>query len=112
MSGTEKVSAFCGNHVESKAVVSVKTSRPYVLWLEFEGGERRRLDMRPFLDVGRFAELKSESAFESARVAFDAVEWENGLDLDPEFAYAKSVPAEQACVAEENERYGSRPDEA
>ncbi|MFZ1632056.1 MAG: DUF2442 domain-containing protein, partial [Anaerolineae bacterium] len=51
----------------------------------------RLFDMTPYLDVGRFAELKNIEAFKQVSVSFDTVEWENGLDLDPEFLYTRSV---------------------
>jgi hypothetical protein len=50
--------------------------------------------MRPYLDCGVFAELKDLKLFETVRVSFDAVEWENGADLCPEVLYEKSRPAE------------------
>ena len=46
--------------------------------------------MEPYLGVGRFAELKDKSVFNSVRVHFDSIEWANHLDLDPEFIYHKS----------------------
>ena len=35
--------------------------------------------------------MKDIDEFKKVRVAFDTIEWENGLDLDPEFLYEKSV---------------------
>jgi hypothetical protein len=31
--------------------------------------------------------------FKKVRVSYDTVEWENGLDLDPEYLYEHSQPA-------------------
>lgn len=61
----------------------------YVLLVEFDNGERGELDMKPFLNFGVFQKLKSHAVFERVRVAFDTIEWEAGVDLDPEFVYAK-----------------------
>ena len=47
--------------------------------------------MSQFFEFGRFAELKDINEFKKVRVTFDTIEWENGLDLDPEFLYEKSV---------------------
>ena len=59
--------------------------------LTFENSERRCLDVSQFFECGRFAELRDINEFKKVRVAFDTIEWENGLDLDPEFLYEKSV---------------------
>ncbi len=47
--------------------------------------------MKPYLDTGVFQELKTESIFQTARVNFGTVEWQNGADFDPESLYAESV---------------------
>ena len=52
--------------------------------------------MKPYLDFGAFKRLKDYDSFRRVRVAFDTIEWDCGLDLDPEFIYAKS----QAVVRE------------
>jgi hypothetical protein len=73
-----------------KAIVSVKANDDYTLLISLEDDEKRILDMRPFLSIGRFEELKSKEKFKDVRVSFDTVEWGNGLDLDPEFINDKS----------------------
>ena len=45
--------------------------------------------MKPLLDFGVFSQLKDHNAFQQVRVAFDSIEWGSGVDLDPEFVYAK-----------------------
>lgn len=67
--------------------------------------------MMPYLDCGVFAELKDQKLFETVRVSFDAVEWENGADLCPEVLYEESRPLEQTMIAaEEPGIYGRRND--
>jgi hypothetical protein len=73
------------------SVKEVQATDDHKLILTFENSEKRCLDMRPFFGFGRFVELEDISEFKKVRVAFDTVEWENGLDLDPEFLYEKSV---------------------
>jgi hypothetical protein len=51
-------------------------------------------DVTPFLEIGKFKELKDESKFSQVFVSFDTIEWKNGLDLDPELLYDKSVSVE------------------
>ncbi|MBC8181961.1 DUF2442 domain-containing protein [candidate division KSB1 bacterium] len=73
------------------AVRKVEATNDYKLILTFENSEIRCLDMNPYFNFGRFAELKNIDEFKKVRVCFDTIEWENGLDLDPEFLYKKSV---------------------
>lgn len=72
-------------------VTAVQATDDYKLILTFDNQERRSFDMRPYLTVGRFSELRDMKLFKQIGVSFDTVEWQNGLDLDPEFLYAKSV---------------------
>lgn len=71
------------------AVKSVVAGEDYVLSIVFENGEHGTLDMKEILDFGIFRRLKDRSAFRRVRVAFDTIEWESGVDLDPEFVYAR-----------------------
>jgi hypothetical protein len=40
------------------AVKEVKTQNDYMLLLKYENGEVRQFDMKPYLDLGIFQELK------------------------------------------------------
>jgi len=73
------------------AVKKVAACADYVLAIDFDNGESRRLDMKPYLEFGVFKRLKNPVDFEQVRVSFDTVEWAAGVDLDPEFVYAKSA---------------------
>jgi len=71
-------------------VAAVHATDDYKLILTFDNNERRLFDMAPYLNVGRFAKLKNIETFKRISISFDTVAWENGLDLDPEFLYARS----------------------
>lgn len=71
------------------SVTYVTPSDDYTLKIEFDNGERGTLDMKPYLDFGVFQRLKDRNAFERVRVSFDTVQWDSGIDLDPEFVYEK-----------------------
>ncbi|ARN56202.1 DUF2442 domain-containing protein [Sedimentisphaera salicampi] len=73
-----------------KGVIEVKPLEDFKLDLKFENGERRVFDLSRYLNKGKFAELKNMQMFNSARVAFDSVEWANGIDIDPETLYNES----------------------
>ncbi len=72
------------------AVKDVKPLENYYLLLKFENNEERIFDVKPYLNIGKFQELKDENLFKSVKVCFDSIEWANQLDLDPELLYEKS----------------------
>jgi hypothetical protein len=61
----------------------------YTLSVVFENGEKGVLDMKPILEFGIFQRIKDMDDFKRVRVAFDTIEWDSGVDLDPEYIYAK-----------------------
>jgi len=73
------------------AVRGVKPINNYNLILTFSNGEKRQFDMNPYLDKGIFQELRDISKFNTVRLSFDTIEWENEADLDPEVLYNDSI---------------------
>ncbi len=76
------------------AVRNVKPQDNYMLLLTFENGEKRQFDMKPYLEIGIFKELKDLSLFKTVKTSFDTIEWANEADFDPEVLYQKSQPIE------------------
>jgi len=72
------------------AVKNVIPIDNYNLILTFENGEKRQFDMNPFLDKGIFKELRDLSVFNSVKISFDTIQWDNEADLDPEILYTHS----------------------
>jgi hypothetical protein len=68
----------------------VKAKSDYTLILTFNNGEIKVFDMKPYLNLGIFKELKDLKLFKSVRKSFDTVEWPNEADLDPEILYNES----------------------
>jgi hypothetical protein len=73
-----------------RGITEVEAAEDHRLLLRFDNGERRVFDVKPLLATGRFRELVAHDEFRKVRVAFDTVEWANGLDLDPEYLYERS----------------------
>ena len=74
--------------------LSVKSVMPlldYRLLLKFENHEDRIFDVQPYLDMGKFSELKSVDLFHSVKVSLDSIAWANHLDFSPKFLYEKSI---------------------
>ena len=77
------------------SIVKVTPGKDYVLSILFDNGESGTLDMKQFLDFGVFKRLKDHDAFKKVRVSFDTIEWESGIDLDPEFVYEECKASAQ-----------------
>jgi len=73
------------------AVVNVVPRDNYQIYIEFDNDECGILNMEPYLDFGIFSKIKDQSLFAKVRVSFDTIEWENGIDLDPQFVYDKCI---------------------
>ena len=80
------------------SVNKAKALDDYLLELTFENDEVRIFDVKPYLDTGLFSTLKDENYFKRVRVEFDTVEWQNGVDLDPEVLYEKSEVQHEAMA--------------
>jgi len=81
-----------GEATKYPGVGSVEATDGHKLILRFGNGEQRVFDVTPLLSLGRFSELAVPEVFKKVRIAYDTVEWENGLDLDPEYLYERSQP--------------------
>ena len=75
------------------AIKDVQPLDDYRLLLKFENEEKRIFDVKPYLDIGKFKELKDKKLFKSVKVCFDSIEWANQIDLDPELLYQNSKKA-------------------
>ena len=81
----------------------VKRVRPlddYQLEKEFENGERRSFDVKPYLHSCVFARLQNRAAFQAARVVVGSVEWPGEVDLSYDTLYLESRPITEDAAAE------------
>ncbi len=84
-----------------RSIIRVEPLHKHQLRIYFDNGACRLFDATPLLGVGRFSELRESSVFEKVRVSFDTVEWENGLDLDPEYVYEHSSTCEPVIAVDD-----------
>jgi hypothetical protein len=73
-------------------VIIVKPAGDFKLELTFSNEEKKVFDMTPYLNTGRFIELKNEALFASVVCTMGSIQWQNGLDLCPDTLYEDSVP--------------------
>ena len=62
----------------------------YFLKLWFTNQEVKYFDTKPYLSKGVFQELKSPQLFNSAKVIWGTVVWNNDIDLCPDTLYLES----------------------
>ena len=79
-----------------EAVTRVRVLDGFQLDLQFNNGETRIFDARPYLDKGAFRKLNDPVLFAQAFVAFDTVCWPGHLDIAPETLYDRSRLIEAA----------------
>lgn len=72
-------------------VVKVEPVENYILLVEFENGERRKMDMSVLMHEKPFSLLVDERLFGAATVRHGSVAWNNQLDIAPETLYALST---------------------
>ena len=78
------------------SVATVAPREDFTLEITFDNGEEGVLDMKPYLDFGVFQKIAEYEHFKRVRIAFDTLEWDCDVDLDPEFVYNKCKIAAQA----------------
>ncbi|MBF0207012.1 MAG: DUF2442 domain-containing protein [Oligoflexia bacterium] len=72
-------------------VVKVEPVEDYKLILSFNNGERKIFDVRPYLNLPLFMELKNITIFNTVRVEGLSIAWKNGQDLCPDDLYENSI---------------------
>lgn len=73
-------------------VIDVKPKDDYLLFLEFENGEKKEFDCKTLFDKKPFQVLQDKRFFKRAKVAFGTVVWSDEIDIAPETLYIESVP--------------------
>lgn len=72
-------------------VIDVKPKDDYLLFLEFENGEKKEFDCKTLFDKKPFQVLQDKRFFKRAKVAFGTVIWSDEIDIAPETLYIESV---------------------
>ena len=70
------------------SVTQVAPNEDFTLSIAFDNGEEGLLDLKPHLGFGVFQGIADYEHFEAVHVSFGTIEWDCGVDLDPEFVYA------------------------
>ncbi len=71
-------------------IKKVKPLEDYRLLVEFENGEKRVKDMKPYLEKGVFSKLKNKEFFDTVKIAYGTVCWGENIDLCADSIYETS----------------------
>ena len=72
--------------------IAVKPLVDYRLLITFANNEERVFDVKPYLDLKPFNQLKNPTLFNTVYVAGLSVEWITGQDICPDELYFNSTP--------------------
>jgi len=72
-------------------VKDVKPNQNYTLIITFNNDEIKVFDMKPYLDIGIFKELKDINIYNTVKPFLGSIQWKNGQDLCPDTLYLDSV---------------------
>jgi len=70
------------------SVINVVPQDDFSLLVAFDNGEEGICDLKQYLGLGVFKQIQDPEQFKRVHVAFDTIEWECGVDLDPEFVHS------------------------
>jgi len=72
-------------------IINVIPLENYMLELQYENGEKRIFDVKPYMKGEWFGELKDISVFQTVKVAQNwTIEWSGGQDIEPKELYENS----------------------
>ena len=72
----------------------VKPLVDYRIYVEIDDGRKGVFDLKPFLDLGVFRELKDVFYFNKVGILFGSVTWPHEQDIAPETLLAGLLPVE------------------
>jgi hypothetical protein len=82
----------------SPDIIAVIANDDFSLTLEYETGERRIFDVRPYMELGIFQELKNPAYFQRVGVSLGTIAWPHGQDFCPDTLFEKSVSCTPATA--------------
>ena len=80
-------------------IVHVVPSKDFELLLTFENHEKRVFNVKPYLNLDAFSEIKNEDLFKTVKISYDTVAWVNRVDIDPEELYKNSRKVKNESIA-------------
>lgn len=66
-------------------IIDVDYIKDYELFITFDNGCKKTVDLKPYLTGEVFGELLDKDKFIQYGLTHGTIEWANGADLSPEF---------------------------
>ena len=70
--------------------IDVKPLENYILLIKFDNGEKKKFDVKPYLEHKAFVELKNKELFKTVKLGGLSIEWANGVDICTDELYTNS----------------------
>ena len=74
-----------------RKVIKFRPLENYKLELTFDNNVAKIKDMKPHLNEGVFKRLKNKEIFDSVRINFGTISWDDDIDLCADYLYESSV---------------------
>lgn len=74
-----------------RKIIKVKPLEDYKLELTFDNNVVKIKDMKPHLNEGVFERVKNKEIFDSVRINFGTISWDEDIDLCADYLYETSV---------------------
>jgi hypothetical protein len=75
-------------------VRSAEPADGFKVFLTFENGARKEIDLEPYLVGPVFEPIRNDQAvFRSMKIRGNTIAWDNGADIDPDVLYYGLKPA-------------------
>lgn len=71
--------------------VNVKPLDDYLLLIEFDNGEEKVFDVKPYFKFKAFEKIQDEKEFKKVKIKGLSIEWDAGADICPDELYNNSV---------------------
>ena len=78
------------------SVTSVQPLDDFKVIITFDNNEQRLLDIRPYMDLAYFEDLKDKKLFNTVHPCFECIEWANEASIDAGFIMDESTPYNNA----------------
>ena len=73
-----------------RKIIKVKVLEDYKLELTFDNNVVKIKDMQQYLDTGVFKSLRKKEVFNSVKINFGTISWDNDIDMCPDYLYETS----------------------
>jgi hypothetical protein len=65
----------------------IEVEKDYILYVEFNDGKRKRVDLSPYLSKGIFTQLKDKNYFQRVKNNRYFISWPNNQELSSDTLY-------------------------